>query len=73
MPVIYVKATSGRVARMSPTGRFIPQDKYVRVEHTPYVDRLLNVHGDIERRPEPVKKITPAPTPPATPDVGVKK
>jgi hypothetical protein len=58
---IEVKAKPGRIARTAPDGPFIPDDEYVAVELTPYVDRLLNVWGDIEQRSTeavkpPVKK-----------------
>ena len=49
-PKIYVKALPGRVARVSPRGAMIPSDQFVPVDHTPYVERLLKVHGDIEAR-----------------------
>ncbi|MGL5734762.1 MAG: hypothetical protein ACRCYS_07840 [Beijerinckiaceae bacterium] len=52
---IYVKALPGRVARVSPRGAMIPSDHFVAVDFTPYVKRLLEVHGDIELQPAPVK------------------
>jgi hypothetical protein len=51
MPMIYVKTVEGRVARSAPRGPHIPSDRYVKVEHTPYIERLLTVHGDIIRKP----------------------
>lgn len=55
MQVISVRAVAGRVARKSPKGDFIPHDRYVPVEKTEYVARLLHVHGDIELEPEKPK------------------
>lgn len=50
MPMIYVRAKPGVIARMSPRGPVIPHDKYVPVEDTAYIRRLLDHHGDIEKR-----------------------
>lgn len=52
MKYIKVRAVAGRVARTARDGEFIPHDRYVRVDYTPYIARLLNVHGDIEVEPE---------------------
>lgn len=68
---IEVKAKAGRVARTSPQGPFIPEDRYVVVEKTSYIERLLNVHGDIEAKPQGQKPpVAPAPKPlkPAAPE-----
>lgn len=66
MSSIRVKATPGRIAREAPEGHFIPHDAFVAVQHTPYIERLLNHHGDIMQ--EPAVKAAPAPTPmPAVP------
>lgn len=51
MKYIKVRAVAGRVARTARDGEFIPHDRYVRVDYTPYIERLLNVHGDIEVEP----------------------
>ena len=59
MSMIYVRTKPGRVARMSPSGPPIPVDDYVAVPHTRYIDRLLNVHQDIEKKPE-TKKVASA-------------
>jgi len=42
-----VKAVEGRVARVSPQGEMIPHDRYILVDVTPYMARLINVHGDV--------------------------
>lgn len=52
MPTISVRTKAGRVARTSPHGPYIPNDKYVTVDATPYVMRLLDHHGDIELEPK---------------------
>lgn len=57
---IYVRAVPGRIARESPTGPFIPHDRYVPVRNTPYVSRLLRFHQDIELEPK-AKKAEPKP------------
>jgi len=57
MSRIKVKAVPGRVARTSRYGDFIPSDQFVSVERSPYINRLLNVHGDIVEEPaKPVAK-----------------
>lgn len=62
MPKIYVRATHGRIARDAPDGAFIPEDVYVPVQPTAYIDRLINVHGDLQVKPkESAAKKTPAP------------
>jgi hypothetical protein len=78
---IFARTVAGRLARVSPTGKFIPNDRFIPVEMTPYVDRLLNVHRDIEtttdperpaprsKPPRPVKPVdNPPPPPVATAD-----
>lgn len=44
---IRVKAVEGRVARVSPKGEMIPHDRYILVDLTPYMARLINVHEDV--------------------------
>lgn len=66
MPMIYVRTKPGRVARESPKGRFIPTDDFVGVTLTPYVNRLINHHGDIDVRDTASK--SPTPPPQAKPD-----
>lgn len=44
---VRVKAVPGRVVRESPRGDFIPSDRYVQVDLTPYVQRLISFHGDL--------------------------
>lgn len=61
--MISVRTTSGRVARVSPRGEFIPTDRFVNVLDTPYLRRLLS-YGDIElettkKASPPVAKLTP--------------
>lgn len=64
MSRIYVRTLPGRVARESRNGEFIPSDRFVPVSPSAYIDRLLNVHGDIEVQPEKeVQKDTPKPKP----------
>ena len=53
---VSIKAKAGRIARVSPNGSFIPHDKYVTVEKTSYVNRLIHVHQDVELEPKPVKQ-----------------
>lgn len=48
MPMISVKAKEGRVAYDSPRGNIIPTDDFKLVDDTPWIRRLLEVHGDIE-------------------------
>jgi hypothetical protein len=43
-----VKAVQGRVAFTAARGGVkIPADKYIEVDRTPWIDRLLDVHQDI--------------------------
>jgi hypothetical protein len=63
MSLIYVRTKPGRVAFQSPSGPPIPHENYVGVQHTHYIDRLLNVHKDIERKPKAKKPDTPATKP----------
>lgn len=52
MPLIRVKTVPGRLAYTAPRGgKPIPTDRYVDVEHTAYIERLLNFHQDIEQEP----------------------
>lgn len=44
---IKVKAAEGRVARDGPNGRYIPADKFMEVQETAYIRRLIDVHGDL--------------------------
>lgn len=44
---VRVKALEGRVVRVSPQGAFVPNDRFVAVTRTPYVQRLIDVHGDV--------------------------
>jgi hypothetical protein len=55
---VMVRAVEGRLARVSPTGRTIPHDKFVPAEMTPYLDRLINHHGDVVVETDPER---PAP------------
>lgn len=60
MPRISVKAKKGRVAYDAPRGgRRIPEDRFVSVDETPYIMRLLDHHGDIVQE----SKATPATAP----------
>ncbi len=49
---IYVKAVEGRIARVGPRGKMIPDDRFIAVIETPYVKRLRDVHGDIVQQEE---------------------
>lgn len=57
--MVSVKAVEGRIARTSPTGSFIPSDRYVSVELTPYLRRLIKLHGDVVVEPAPTKSAPP--------------
>jgi hypothetical protein len=48
---VRVRTVEGRVARESPRGEYIPTDRFVTVRRTPYIERLLYVHGDIVLEP----------------------
>jgi len=50
---IFVRAVKGRIARTEPRGRYIPSEGGILVALTPYIDRLLNVHKDIEEVDDP--------------------
>lgn len=67
MPSIWVRTLEGRIARTAARGKLIPHDKFVEVDYTPYIDRLLNVHGDIEERSNETPKPEPVKAPVATP------
>jgi len=58
---IKVKAKPDRVVRVSPRGEMIPSDRFIAVEATPYIMRLLNHHQDLIQEPQP-----PAPSAPAS-------
>lgn len=62
MSTIKVMAVEGRVVRESPRGPMIPSDRYVSVENTRYIQRLIHVHGDLLAEPDKVKPV-PASTP----------
>lgn len=59
--LVRVQAREGRVARTKPGGPLIPTAPgSVLARNTPYIQRLLNVHGDIVevselKSPEPLK------------------
>lgn len=56
MPRIYVRAVHGRVVRESPRGNLIPDDRFVAVHPTAYINRLIHTHGDLV-----VKEVEKAP------------
>lgn len=58
MPNIRVKAVPERVVRESPRGPMIPSDRFVSVPATPYIMRLIEVHGDLLVEPSPVKVVS---------------
>lgn len=48
MRIIRVKAAPGRVAYSAPAGgRLIPQDEPIAIPLTPWVEKLIAVHGDV--------------------------
>jgi len=57
---IKVKAAPDRVARVSPRGEMIPSDRFITVEATPYIMRLLNHHEDLIQEPQPPAPFAPA-------------
>lgn len=58
---IRVKAKEGRVAFTAPRGgRQIPHDRYIAVDKTPWIVRLLEHHGDIVQEPEAASAKAPA-------------
>jgi hypothetical protein len=70
--MIRVKTAEGRIARTSPRGDFIPTEYYINVELTGYVQRLIEVHGDLIVEPEepetPAVIATPTKSAPAAKD-----
>jgi hypothetical protein len=71
MPVKYVsvKAVPGRLAFTAPRGgASIPHDRYVEVEETKYIRRLIDFHGDIVE--EPAAPTSKPKQKPAKPDEG---
>lgn len=48
MAMIYVRTRPGRRAYYE--GKVLPQDKFVPVQDTPYIRRLINHHGDLEQQ-----------------------
>lgn len=47
--LINVRCRKGRVAFSAPVnGNLIPDDRFVPVEKTAYIDRLINFHKDLE-------------------------
>lgn len=63
MQKISVRAVQGRVAFTAARGGVrIPSEKYVEVDNTPWIGRLLDVHGDIEKKTTSTKKPTSADT-----------
>lgn len=47
--IVQVKAVEGRVAfTQAVGGKRIPNDHYILTDQTPWIDRLAEVHGDIE-------------------------
>lgn len=57
---IRVRAKAGRIAREHPRGPIIPEDKFVAVQNTSYIQRLIHHHGDlIVEQPRPTKATKP--------------
>lgn len=69
MQTVSVKAVEGRVVREDPKGPFVPSDRYVTIPLTKYVQRLIDVHGDLVV--EPIK--TPPTKPVEAPKADAKK
>lgn len=73
MSMIRVKAKKGLTVRESPDGKYIPDDRYVDVENTHYIQRMINFWKDLEVEAAPKKspvpkKVEPLPEPlPETP------
>jgi hypothetical protein len=68
MEKISVKAVKGRKAFTAPRGGVsIPHDRYITVDKSPYIDRLLNHHGDIALEPSKPKPKEPKPELPNAP------
>lgn len=64
MSLIYVKTKKGRVAFSAPRGGVrIPDDKFVEVEQTNYINRLIDYHGDLEVEKAPAAKDAPKTAP----------
>lgn len=66
MTKVSVKAVEGRIARDAPNGNFIPSDRFVTVDRTHYVARLIDHWGDLVIEPKaakPVKQVGAKPTP----------
>jgi len=64
MPLISVKTKKGRVAFSASRGGVrIPDDKFVEVEQTPYINRLIDYHGDLEVEKAPAAKADAKPAP----------
>jgi hypothetical protein len=55
MSMISVKTKEGRVAFDGPKGEQIPNNRYKLVVNTSWIQRLINVHGDIEVEPDTSK------------------
>lgn len=49
---VRLKAKKGRIARVSARGEMIPHDRFINVQMTPYVQRLINKWGDVEVEPQ---------------------
>lgn len=54
MAMIYVRARPGRRAFFE--GRVIPEDKFIPVPDTPYIRRLVDHWGDLERQGDSASK-----------------
>lgn len=64
MAMIYVKTKPGRKAFYR--GKVIPQDKFLPVANTPYIQRLIHVWEDVEVQGDDGKVKAPAPKQPMT-------
>lgn len=64
MPLVTVKAAPGRTAVTAPRGgRDIPSDRFITIERTPFIDRLIRIHGDlIVKDDKPAAAAAAAPT-----------
>lgn len=64
MKLISVKTKPDRIAYDAPKGgQRIPNDKFVEVQHTHWIERLIHHHGDLEVEKAPAAKPDQKPAP----------
>lgn len=66
MAMLFVRCLPDRVANTAPSGgKPIPHDRFVPVPDTPWIRRLIEVHGDIEVQANPpLSVVAPSPDEP---------